>query len=448
MRLGHAADLHLGHVRYAALTPEGRSRREQDVSDAFAAMVDQMIAAQVDLVLIAGDVFDTGRPSNAALADAVRGILRLRTELPDAPVIIVSGNHDVKSAAPGSPLDVLALVGAHVCHRAERLWIEALDCEILAVPDADIRTTALEPGERSGALQLLVAHGAFGGRLDALGVDVLSPALISPLFSYCGLGDYHEHQQVAPNAWYSGAIEFTASDAWRECGQPHGWLLADTDAATVELQPVPTRSHIDLPRVSAMDLTGAALTEQIMAGLAQVQVEGAVVRQVVTDCLIGTESAMDKRAIAQAAAGAIAFRLDVRRPTVVRAGQRELLPVPDHDTEAEQVGHAAGEDYDYDLETLLTKSLTRPAPSEAEEIAAFEAARVAQRIPLERWRAMNTVPARWYPETLDPEQEARFEAEYAARGIRAETLDAQAGEQLADEIEERRAARAQKRSAA
>jgi len=107
-----------------------------------------------------------------------------------------------------------------------------------------------------------------------------------------------------------------------------------------------------------------------------------------------------------------------------------------------------GEDYDYDLETLLTKSLTRPAPSEAEEIAAFEAARVAQRIPLERWRAINTVPARWYPETLDAEQEAMFEAEYAARAARAELIDAQAGEQLSDEIEERRAARAQKRSAA
>lgn len=318
MRLAHCSDLHLGFRTFDRLTANGQNRREQDVADAWSAAVDGIAAAGVDLILIAGDVFHYGRPGNFAIADAMRGILALRRALPNAPVLIVEGNHDVPRLQAGSPLATLELLGAHVFLRASRASFG--DMHVLCVPDRDIGHVALEPGPEEGT-HLLLAHGSIGGRLAKLpGVDVLPAEAISPRFAYAGLGDYHTVEQVAPNAWYSGSLEFTSSDPWREIGTPKGWLLVDTVAGTVELQPVPTRRYIDLPALSAHELEAADLTAQLLAAVASIDSDGAVVRQVVTDCLRGTEQAIDRKAIRKATATTLHYQLDVRRPKEIRAG--------------------------------------------------------------------------------------------------------------------------------
>ena len=101
MRLAHLADLHLGFRAYHRLVP-GRdggaapryNAREYDVATAFRTALDRIIELEVDLVLVAGDVFHTVRPSNAAIAAAFRQFARLSAALPDVPVVIIAGNHD------------------------------------------------------------------------------------------------------------------------------------------------------------------------------------------------------------------------------------------------------------------------------------------------------------------------------------------------------------------
>lgn len=317
VRIAHLADLHLGFRAYACLTSGGRNQREVDVASAWAACVDGIIAADVDLVLLAGDVFHSARPGNNAIADAVRGVLRLRQALPNAPILIVQGNHDEPKAEAGSPLRVLALLGAHVFERAGRISVG--DVHVLCVPDCDIGSVTLEPGPEPGT-HILLAHGAVGGRLAQLGVDVLDPARISLAWQYVALGDYHTVEQIAPNAWYSGAIEYTSSDPWREIGTAKGWLLVDTERGTVEHKAIPTRRYIDLPPVSAHEMSAADATAQLLANIAREPLDGAVVRQVVTDCLPGTDRALDRRAIRKATASALYYQLDVRRPKEYRAG--------------------------------------------------------------------------------------------------------------------------------
>src|SRR5688572_30631559 len=94
MRIAHLADLHLGYRAYHRLAPGGINTRERDVALAFRAATRQLIAIAPDLILIAGDVFHTVRPSNAAIADAFRQFSQLRAGLPQTPIVMIAGNHD------------------------------------------------------------------------------------------------------------------------------------------------------------------------------------------------------------------------------------------------------------------------------------------------------------------------------------------------------------------
>ncbi|HEU4990688.1 MAG TPA: metallophosphoesterase, partial [Gemmatimonadaceae bacterium] len=64
MRVVHLSDLHLGFRQYQRLTPLGANQREADVALTFKRTVDRVIALHPDLVVIAGDVFHSVRPTN------------------------------------------------------------------------------------------------------------------------------------------------------------------------------------------------------------------------------------------------------------------------------------------------------------------------------------------------------------------------------------------------
>ena len=91
MLIAHLADLHLGYRAYHRLAPGGVNQRERDVSEALGRAIEQVIEMRPDLVLVAGDVFHTVRPSNSAIMDGFRLFLRLRAGLPGVPVVMIAG---------------------------------------------------------------------------------------------------------------------------------------------------------------------------------------------------------------------------------------------------------------------------------------------------------------------------------------------------------------------
>ena len=108
VKLAHIADPHLGIRQYHRQTPAGINQREADVASAFRAAVDGVIAARPDAVVIAGDLFHSVRPTNAAIVFAFRQFQRLREALPDAPIVLIAGNHDT----PALDRDRLASSGS------------------------------------------------------------------------------------------------------------------------------------------------------------------------------------------------------------------------------------------------------------------------------------------------------------------------------------------------
>ena len=85
MRFMHTADWHVGKV----LKGRDRLDEQREVLAEIAAIAEQH---QVDAVLVAGDVYDTGAPSAQAQKLVVQTLLRLRRG--GAEVIVIAGNHD------------------------------------------------------------------------------------------------------------------------------------------------------------------------------------------------------------------------------------------------------------------------------------------------------------------------------------------------------------------
>jgi exonuclease SbcD len=91
LRIIHTADVHLG-ARHDDLGEQASAQRERQFA-AFVATVDLAIAEKVDLVLIAGDLFD----SNVQPRRSVERVAAQLKRLAEAKirVVILPGTHDV-----------------------------------------------------------------------------------------------------------------------------------------------------------------------------------------------------------------------------------------------------------------------------------------------------------------------------------------------------------------
>src|SRR5919108_5298716 len=136
VKLAHIADPHLGIRQYHRQTSSGINQREADIAHAFRAAIDGVIAAAPDAVVVAGDLFHSVRPTNSAIVFAFRQFQRLRESLPNAPIVLIAGNHDTpRSVETGSILRLFEELGVDVAaDEARRLVYPALDLSVLAVP--------------------------------------------------------------------------------------------------------------------------------------------------------------------------------------------------------------------------------------------------------------------------------------------------------------------------
>src|SRR3954468_8975124 len=171
VKVAHLADPHLGARQYHRQTSAGINQREAGVARAFRLAVDGVIAAAPDLVVVAGDLFHSVRPTNAAIVFAFRQFQRMREALPDAPIVLIAGNHDTpRSTETGSILRLFEELGVDVAtDEARRLVYSALDLAILAVPHQALAGNArpslrADGGERH---RVLLLHGEIEGVFPA-----------------------------------------------------------------------------------------------------------------------------------------------------------------------------------------------------------------------------------------------------------------------------------------
>lgn len=123
MKLLHTSDWHLGRSLYG--------RKRYDEFDAFLNWLLATIEAQcVDVLLVAGDVFDTTAPSNRAQELYYQLLCRV-AKTSCRHVVVIAGNHDSPSFL-NAPRELLRVLDVHVVGAAS----EAPEDEVIVLRDA------------------------------------------------------------------------------------------------------------------------------------------------------------------------------------------------------------------------------------------------------------------------------------------------------------------------
>lgn len=143
MRLLHTADWHLGKK----LENSERTEEHRDFLDW---LIVKLGAEAIDVLIIAGDIFDNGTPSNTALELYYKFLGQLKTTC-CSDVIIIGGNHDSVSTL-NAPKDLLKFFKVHVIGGVPEVFTDqiieirgksgATELVVCAVPflrDKDIR---------------------------------------------------------------------------------------------------------------------------------------------------------------------------------------------------------------------------------------------------------------------------------------------------------------------
>lgn len=337
MRLLHLSDLHLGFRQFQRTTPTGINQREWDVAQSFTRAIDRVIELRPDIVVIAGDVFHTVRPTNPAILHAFAQFSRLMRELPGAIVVMVAGNHDMpRSSETLCILRLFAPLGIHVVDsEARRLAFPDSGLSILAVPDLPPNSTAIEP-DPAARFNVLVMHGEvegampeFAGAADRAAMRIPLADVTSPGWDYVALGDIHVYKKVGPKAFYSGSLDYTSPNVWGEIEEQRaqklpgkGMIERNLETGKQSFHPLPvTREFLDLPAIKGRGLSAADLDAAIAAAVARASggIDGKVVRIVARDVPRHVVRELDHKALREFQRRALHFHLDTRRPEILRS---------------------------------------------------------------------------------------------------------------------------------
>jgi DNA repair protein SbcD/Mre11 len=230
LRLLHTADVHLG-ARHADLGEGAAAQRERQYA-AFRATVELAIAEKVDLVLIAGDLFDSNVQPKRSVERVAADLGRLRTA--KIRTVVLPGTHDVYDRASiYRAYDLKALAGCGVNEdwvtvlTPDRPFVHLPACDVVVVGvvhgtkraprDALATVLAALPEDVAATWRIGMVHGAVAipGRTDGDEVVVTADEIAASGLAYLALGHWHSSQQATAGTttWaYSGAPEPVAVD--------------------------------------------------------------------------------------------------------------------------------------------------------------------------------------------------------------------------------------------
>lgn len=264
LKLIHAADFHLDSP-FSGLSPEHAARRRQEQRDLLTRLVQLARTRQADLVLLAGDLFDSAQTYRETIQEMIRTLSEL-----SCPVVIAPGNHDFYG--PQSPYAGQAWpenVHIFTSDAVQAIPFPELNCTVygraFVMPQQS--TSPLSSLQVSGpGLAIGVFHGdVSGGMYGPMEPDEIAASGLH----YLALGHVHQCsglQQTGKTFWaYPGCPEGRGFDELGDKG-----VLAvelDEQSCRAEFVPLGLRRYqsLSVDVTEAEDPTG--IVSEALAGM-------------------------------------------------------------------------------------------------------------------------------------------------------------------------------------
>ncbi|MEO5367402.1 MAG: metallophosphoesterase [Magnetococcus sp. WYHC-3] len=208
MRLLHTSDWQLGFQ--PAFLDEVKARALGDHRFETVRRIAQLAHDEaVDLVVVAGDVFDDNAVGRTALQQAEDALARFAP----LPILLLPGNHDPVTADSAlgrlSTLDHVHL--AKVPEPLDLAGMRVFPCPLLTRHTRDDPAAWVPVRDDWSRPHVVLAHGTvreFGGSAP-LPNRIHAQSVLDKGHDYLALGDWHGMQEVHPRAWYCGTPEPT-----------------------------------------------------------------------------------------------------------------------------------------------------------------------------------------------------------------------------------------------
>lgn len=277
MRFVHFADTHLGFSDLSKVdTTSGVNRREQDFYEAWWHAIDGIIAQRPDFVLHAGDLFQSPRPNNRAIAVALEGLSKLNEA--GLPVIIIAGNHSTpRIRATGNIFEAMSVLpNVQAAYRGvyEKFTIPSRNgrdrCTVHCIPHCSLseeleKAYAAIQLDASARWNILMTHGSWraAGKIDTRMGEFNEQFLEDPearlklTFDYIALGHYHRFLAINDHTFYSGSTERTS---FNEAGYSSGYIVGDLAQRSWQYVEFPVRAMV---RLRPIECRGKAVAEII-----------------------------------------------------------------------------------------------------------------------------------------------------------------------------------------
>lgn len=295
--IAHLSDLHLGYSSGRKRTSElGYNVRENDGYVAYNRVVDQIIEdGEIDVVLVAGDMFHSPRPKNHTIVEAQNGLRRLAEK--GIKVYILAGNHDatdIRTEVPSSQL--LHEPGSGIYSYSEPYVVKEIHPGIYmhflshhAYVDQEETMDGIVLID--GAVNILASHGScydtnIGEILRTPNEprEVIIPQSIMDMpWDYTLLGHIHERGWIASKdggktdtsgrkQFYNGSLLRRGfADKWSVNGR--GWTkwTVETKDGETTITPtmyrIPEREQLDMEPIDVKDKKPREVEEEILAQL-------------------------------------------------------------------------------------------------------------------------------------------------------------------------------------
>jgi exonuclease SbcD len=276
MRIFHIADTHIGYSAYRRMDEAtGLNQREVDTYEAFKQFVDRAIAERPNLIVHAGDLFDSVRPTNRAISFVLGQLIRLSEA--GIPFVVISGNHETpRLKGTGSVFSLFEHIpNVHVVYVNKYELVEIDDLKVHAIPHCDDiageKQKMLLNNDNKGFNIALLHAGVYGAGKQMFLMDEFNEQLITihdlTNFDYIALGHYHKYTRVRDDAYYAGSTE---RFSFNEVHEDKGFLdvrLSGDGGKEIVFHDLRTREMVDLEPIvcSTLDEQGIkrAITDRI-----------------------------------------------------------------------------------------------------------------------------------------------------------------------------------------